>query len=72
MHKSSVNLPPFGASTELFSCATRLKFKYLAVTVFGTLLALTLWKSYGLEWSNSSPKKAGFQALALVQGGVQC
>ena len=33
------------------------KFKYVAVTVFATLLALTLRKSDGLEWSNSYPKE---------------
>ena len=45
MHESSVNLPPLGAVPELSSCATGLKFKYVAVTVFATLLALTLWNA---------------------------
>ena len=35
--ESLVNLPPLGASLELISCATGLKFEYVAVTVFGTL-----------------------------------
>ena len=39
MHELSVNLPPIGASTELISCAIAVKFKYVAVTVNGTLLA---------------------------------
>ena len=32
-----MNLPPLVASTELVSCATGLKFKYGAVTVYATL-----------------------------------
>ena len=45
MHESSVNLPPLGSVPEHISCATGLKFKYVAVTVFATLLALTLWNA---------------------------
>ena len=41
MQESSVNLPPLGASTEPISCANGLKFKTVAVTVYGTLLSLT-------------------------------
>ena len=41
MQESSVNLPPLVASTQLISCANGLKFKTVAVTVYGTLLSLT-------------------------------
>ena len=41
MYDLSVNLPPIGASTDLISCAIAVKFKYVAVTVNGTLLAFT-------------------------------
>ena len=34
MQESSVNLPPLGASLELISCATGLKFEYAAVTIY--------------------------------------
>ena len=42
MQESSVNLSPLGASTELISCATELRFEYDTVTVFGTLLYFDL------------------------------
>ena len=34
MQELSSNLPPLVASPELISCATGLKFEYVAVTVF--------------------------------------
>ena len=39
MQELSLNLPPSVASTEFVSCANGLKFKYVAVTVYATLLA---------------------------------
>ena len=41
MYDPSVNLS-LSASTQLISCATKLRFEYVGVTVFGTLLYFDL------------------------------
>ena len=51
----SANLPPLGASPELTSCATWLKFKYVGVTVFS---------SYGYPLWSGQPA-----SLPIIRGG---
>ena len=46
----------FGSFYRAYSCANGLKFKTVAVTVYGTLLSLTWWESVSLEWSNTFSK----------------
>ena len=60
MHELSSNLPPLRAPPELISCATGLKFEYVAVTLFGTLLEpFDLMKIHlpGVEQFNSKKRQ---------------
>ena len=52
----SSNLLTLRACPELISHAIWLRFNYVGAITFGTQIALTIWQSVSLEWSNSSPK----------------
>ena len=52
----SSNLLTLRACPELISHAIWLRFNYVGAITFGSQIALTIWQSVSLEWSNSSPK----------------